>query len=118
MLPLPGVCARPVDGQSDNVTHFLDRLIFLKALHFGRGQLPSERIFLRLERIDRYLNEFCSADGEQWYDVGSANFTVEEPLLVGVHAIGNIERMIYHGAYSEGMAISFESFRLLRQRKD
>ena len=58
------------------------------------------------------MQGFCSADGEQWYSVGYVSFPVTDPLQVGMHAIGNIDRIIYPGAYPEGTAIRFESFQL------
>jgi len=87
----------------------------------GRGRLesanqrvsgPSGQVFLRLERIGERVNAFCSADGENWFTVGHVEFPVEDPLQVGLHAIGNIDRTIYHGAYPDGTAIRFESFQL------
>jgi hypothetical protein len=42
--------------------------------------------------------------------VGDVEFPVESPLQVGLHAIGNIDRTVYHGAYPDGTAIRFESF--------
>jgi tetratricopeptide (TPR) repeat protein len=80
----------------------------------GRGRLyeNSERVYLRLERRGDRVNAFCSADGEQWFTAGHAAFPVEDPVQVGVHAIGNIDRTIHHGAYPEGTAIRFESFQL------
>jgi tetratricopeptide (TPR) repeat protein/regulation of enolase protein 1 (concanavalin A-like superfamily) len=79
---------------------------------FGRGRLVTERIFLRLERVDGRVKALCSADGEEWFTVGQVEFPVEDPVEVGLHAIGSIERSIYPGAYSEGTAIRFESFDL------
>jgi hypothetical protein len=81
----------------------------------GRGRLDvdkSEKFFLRLERVDKKVNAFCSGDGEDWFTVGHIVFPVEAPVQVGLHAIGNIDRTIYHGAYPEGTAIRFESFQL------
>jgi DNA-binding SARP family transcriptional activator len=87
----------------------------------GRGRLESAsrrmggisgRVFLRLERVGERVNAFCSADGAKWFTVGHVAFPVEDPLQVGLHAIGNIDRMVYHGAYPDGTAIRFESFRL------
>ncbi len=81
----------------------------------GRGCLPlnaSGRVFLRLERLGDQVNALCSADGERWFTVGHVPFPVEDPVQVGLHAIGNIDRTIYHGAYPDGTAVRFESFRL------
>jgi regulation of enolase protein 1 (concanavalin A-like superfamily) len=80
----------------------------------GRGRLydEPERVYLRLERTGERVEAFCSADGEQWFTVGHAAFPAENPVQVGVHAIGDIDRTIYHGAYPEGAAIRFESFQL------
>jgi adenylate cyclase len=80
----------------------------------GRGRLPVERVFLRLERLGPRVNALCSADGTEWFTVGHVEFPVEDPLEVGLHAIGMIDRTIYPGAYPEGTAIRFESFQLSR----
>jgi tetratricopeptide (TPR) repeat protein len=79
----------------------------------GRGCLPldaSGRGFLRLERVGERVDALCSADGENWFTVGHAVFPVQDPVQVGLHAIGNIDRSVYHGAYPDGTAIRFESF--------
>jgi tetratricopeptide (TPR) repeat protein len=79
----------------------------------GRGRLPlgaSRRVFLRLQRVGERVNALCSADGENWFTVGHVVFPVEDPVQVGLHAIGNIDRAVYHGAYPDGTAIRFESF--------
>ena len=83
-----------------------------KNVFIGRGRLPSERIFLRLERCGNRVNSLCSADGIEWFTVGYVEFPVEEPVEIGLYAIGNIERTIYNGAYPDGTAIRFESFQL------
>jgi regulation of enolase protein 1 (concanavalin A-like superfamily) len=78
----------------------------------GRGRLPAERMILRLERQGSRVNALCSADGQSWFTVGYAEFPVEDPLEVGLHAIGAIDRTIYAGAYPEGTAIRIISFDL------
>ena len=65
-----------------------------------------------LERVDRRVNALCSANGEEWFTVGGVEFAVEDPVEVGLHAIGTIDRIIYPGAYPEGTAIRFEAFAL------
>jgi predicted ATPase/DNA-binding SARP family transcriptional activator len=80
----------------------------------GRGRLDvgnsSDQIILRLERVGDQLRALCSADGTQWFTVGSVGFPIEIPVQVGLHAIGEIDRTVYHGAYPEGTAIRFKSF--------
>lgn len=78
----------------------------------GRGRLPSQRAFLRLERVGCRVKGLCSADGVEWFSVGSVEFAVEEPLQVGLHAIGSINRVVYPGAFPDGTAMRFESFEL------
>lgn len=81
----------------------------------GRGRLPaaaSERVYLRLERSGERVDAFCSADGEAWFTAGHTEFPVEDSIQVGLYAIGNIDRGVYHGAYPDGTAIRFESFQL------
>jgi regulation of enolase protein 1 (concanavalin A-like superfamily) len=86
-----------------------------KDLVIGRGRLPAERVFLRLERLGSGVNALCSADGSEWFTVGWVELPVEDPVRVGMYAIGTIDRTVYPGAYPEGTAIRFESFRLLRR---
>jgi class 3 adenylate cyclase/DNA-binding SARP family transcriptional activator len=81
-------------------------------LFIGRGRLASDRVFLRLERLDGRVNGLCSSDGQSWYTLGHAEFAVEDPVEVGVYAIGDIDRTVYPGAHPEGTAIRFEWFRL------
>jgi len=80
----------------------------------GRGWLydEAERVLLRLERVGDQVHAYCSADGTGWYTVGKATFAVQDPIEVGLHAIGDTDRTIYHGAYPEGTAIRFASFQL------
>jgi hypothetical protein len=51
-------------------------------------------------------------DGEIWFTAGTVTFPAADPVQVGVHAIGQIDRSVYHGAYPDGTAVRFESFRL------
>jgi adenylate cyclase len=78
----------------------------------GRGRLPAESVYLRLERVGGRVNALCSADGRRWFTVGQAAFPEGDPVEVGLHAIGNIDRTIYPGAYPEGTAIRFACFDL------
>jgi len=78
----------------------------------GQSGKSSERVFLRLERIGERVNALCSADGVDWFTVGQVEFPAESPVQIGLHAIGNIDRTIYHDAYVEGTAIRLESFTL------
>jgi hypothetical protein len=83
-----------------------------KDVVLGRGRLLSERTFLRIERLGARVNALCSADGRSWFTVGHVEFPVEDPVEIGLHAIGGIDRTVYPGAYPEGTAIRFESFDL------
>ena len=53
-------------------------------------------------------------DGDEWFSVGHTSLTAPDPLSIGLHAIGRIDRTIYEGAYPEGVAIRFERFELWR----
>ncbi|MCB9134061.1 MAG: AAA family ATPase [Anaerolineales bacterium] len=77
---------------------------------FGRGQLKTNRVFLRLERRGNWLSGLCSADGKGWFYVGGCEFSTIEALHLGVHATGHINRLVYPGAYPEGTAIRFDEF--------
>jgi tetratricopeptide (TPR) repeat protein len=82
----------------------------------GRGRLISERAHLRLERVGARVRALCSADGSSWYTVGFVDFPVSDPVQVGLHAIGGINRLVYPGAYPDGTAIRFEAFTLYRSQ--
>lgn len=81
-------------------------------LMFGRGQISSGRVFLRLERLGHHVKSLCSPDGKAWFTVGEADFPENDPIEIGLHAIGHIDRLIYPGAYPDGTAIRFISFHL------
>jgi hypothetical protein len=76
------------------------------------AQTSDSRVLLRLERRAGRVQAFCSANGEQWYSVGQTTFPAGDPVEVGLHAIGWIDRTIYPGAYSEGAAIRFTAFEM------
>jgi tetratricopeptide (TPR) repeat protein len=74
----------------------------------GRGSLPDEgHVVLRLERRGDAVRALCSADGRAWFSVGQTIFPAEGSLLVGLHAIGEIDRILWPGAYLDGTAIRF-----------
>jgi tetratricopeptide (TPR) repeat protein len=94
--------------------HGPDQVTFAGALDnrnlvIGRGCLPNAgRVMLRLERRRDQVRALCSADGRQWHSVGQTAFPADGPLGVGLHAIGQIDRMMWPGAYPEGTAIRFD----------
>jgi hypothetical protein len=80
--------------------------------------LPAEPVWFCLERICDRVSAFFSTEGERWFTVGSVEFPVTDPLEVGVHAIGRINRAYYPGAYREGTVIRFASFQLTHRREN
>lgn len=58
----------------------------------GRGSQKSVMNFLRLERTGHQFQAYCSTDGQNWQSCGSANVLMQDPLMVGMHALcpGNI----------------------------
>jgi tetratricopeptide (TPR) repeat protein len=87
-----------------------------KDVMIGRGRLESSessgRVYLRMERTGDRVRALCSADGAAWFTVGHVEFAVEDPIQIGLHAIGMIDRTACPGAYPDGTAIRFESFTL------
>jgi len=81
-------------------------------LIFGRGRLPADRVYLRLERLGDSVRSLCSGDGKEWFTLGQVEFPVDDPVQVGLFGIGWIDRTIYTGAYPEGAAVKFESFQI------
>jgi len=79
----------------------------------GRGLLSGdEGIHLRLEREGKQFSAYCSVDGEEWLTCGKLTLPLEDPIQIGIHAIGMIDRTIYCGAYKEGTATVFRGFKL------
>ena len=81
----------------------------------GRGLLPAsdnDETYLRLERSGDEFASYCSIDGENWFTCGKMTLPMEDPIQVGIHAIGMIDRTIYCGEYKEGTATLFRNFRL------
>jgi DNA-binding SARP family transcriptional activator len=88
---------------------------------FGRGFLPAgemapgsshRRVFLRLERQGHQVKAFCSAEGRQWFSVGQGCLPACDPVQVGLHAVGWIDRTVYLGAHADGAAIRFAAFEM------
>ena len=78
---------------------------------FGRGRLPSEILYLRLERKDNIFSAYCSDDGENWLTCGYVDFPADDPIKVGIHAIGGVG---LRGGRMD-TATQFGSFRVLRR---
>jgi class 3 adenylate cyclase/tetratricopeptide (TPR) repeat protein/regulation of enolase protein 1 (concanavalin A-like superfamily) len=80
----------------------------------GRGFLPEEAdmTYIRLARIGDEFTSYCSTDGENWLTCGKMTLPMEDPIQVGIHAIGMIDRTIYCGEYKEGTATLFRNFRI------
>jgi hypothetical protein len=83
-----------------------------EACFLGRGRLAATRMWLRLERRGDTVCALCSSDGREWFTAGDVEFPMREGEQIGVHAIGMIDRTIYHGAYPHGTVIRFESLDL------
>jgi hypothetical protein len=95
--------------------HGRDEIVLLGELDhfFGRGMLVSDYLYLRLERIEDKFSAYCSGDGVNWLTCGEVSFPVEDPIQVGVHAIGNI------GSRGRSMdtATRFDYFKVLRRHR-
>ena len=73
---------------------------------FGRGRLSAGRVWLRLERVGTRVRGLCRGDDGPWYLVGETAFPADGPVQVGLHAIGEIDRTVYHSAYPAGTALA------------
>ena len=71
-----------------------------------------EGIHLRLEREGEQFSAYCSENGENWFTCGKMAFPVDDPIQIGIHAIGLIDRTIYCDAHKEGTATVFRRFKL------
>ncbi|MBI1922917.1 tetratricopeptide repeat protein, partial [Candidatus Poribacteria bacterium] len=76
----------------------------------ARHALPN--VHLRLERIGDEFSAYCSADGENWFTCGTMTLPLNDPIQLGICAIGMIDRTIYCGAYLDGTATVFRGFKL------
>ncbi len=83
----------------------------------GRGLVPesdSGKVWLRLERVEDQVRGLSSSDGMHWYNIGQVDLTADDPVEVGIHAVGWIDRVIYPGDYTGGTVIRFESFQVYK----
>jgi class 3 adenylate cyclase/tetratricopeptide (TPR) repeat protein len=81
----------------------------------GRGLLSGGgdgEVYLRLERAGDQFSAYCSVDGENWLTCGKLALPLDDPVQIGIHAIGMIDRTIYCGSFKEGTATLFRGFRL------
>lgn len=53
----------------------------------GRGVQQSVMNFLRLERTGHEFQAYCSIDGQEWQSCGTATVLMQDPVLVGMHAL-------------------------------
>lgn len=74
---------------------------------FGRGQLTRGHVWLRLERTEQHVRALCSADGHEWFQVGTVDLSVADGWEAGIFAIGNVERTLYPGTPAGGGRIRF-----------
>jgi class 3 adenylate cyclase/tetratricopeptide (TPR) repeat protein/regulation of enolase protein 1 (concanavalin A-like superfamily) len=79
--------------------------------YYGRGLLVSSITYLRLERSGDTFIAYCSSDGTSWLICGEMSFPTEDPIQVGIHAIGNVGIRGGHNA----TATRFDYFRVLKQ---
>jgi class 3 adenylate cyclase/tetratricopeptide (TPR) repeat protein/regulation of enolase protein 1 (concanavalin A-like superfamily) len=79
--------------------------------YYGRGLLVSSITYLRLERSGDTFIAYCSSDGASWLICGEMSFPAEDPVQVGIHAIGNVGIRGGHIA----TATQFDYFRVLKQ---
>lgn len=76
---------------------------------FGRGMLASGSLYLRLERTGDRFSAYCSNDGENWLTCGMVSFPAEDPIQVGIHAIGGVGLFPYTDT-----ATRFDYFKIFR----
>jgi hypothetical protein len=56
----------------------------------GRSMLASDVLHLRMERMGDTFSAYCSGDGVNWLTCGEVKFPAEDPIQVGIHAIGGV----------------------------
>ncbi|MBM3213269.1 DUF1349 domain-containing protein, partial [Candidatus Poribacteria bacterium] len=95
-----------------NEIHF-NACINWEGKSIGRGILPDNSgAFLRIERTGDRFYAYCSIDRKNWMTCGSLDFHLEDPIQVGIHAMGMIDRTIYCDAFKEGTGTLFREFRI------
>ena len=69
-------------------------------------------VHLRMERVGDEFSAYCNADRENWFSCGTMTLPLDDPIQLGICAIGMIDRTIYCGAYPDGTATVFRDFKL------
>ena len=78
-------------------------------LCWGRATLGSGvPVRLRLECIGNRVRALCALDDTSWFLVGEGAWAGENECRVGLYAVGDIDRLSYPGAHTEGTGIRFE----------
>ncbi|MCB0074130.1 MAG: hypothetical protein KDE20_21845, partial [Caldilineaceae bacterium] len=95
----------------------LDEISFMGCIDgkdaiFGRGRLPGDDVRLRLERTGQTVRALCSADGVDWFSVGSVELADVAPWEAGIFAVGYVDRALYPGTPAGGGALRFASVSL------
>jgi hypothetical protein len=65
-----------------------------------------------MERVGDEFSAYCNADRENWFSCGTMTLPLDDPIQLGICAIGMIDRTIYCGAYPDGTATVFRDFKL------
>lgn len=75
----------------------------------GRGQQNSVVNYIRLERSGHEFTGYCSTDGQDWQLVGSDSVIMQDPVMVGVHALcpGNTPSTVTRFDYFKIMKPTF-----------
>jgi DNA-binding SARP family transcriptional activator len=102
----PWLAQRFFEALGQLLAHLERASEFDRALDYARRGVSADPLREEAHRV----HALCSADGQHWFTVGHVEFPTEDPVEVGMHAIGNVNRMIYPGAYPEGTAIRFDTF--------
>ena len=119
---MPSVGGLLIWVERDNLIRFErgflleNEVTFIGRIHseydcFGRGRLTSEILHLRLERKGDVFSAYCSDDGENWLTCGCMDFPAEDPIKVGICAIG----FSWLPGGDTDTATLFDSFRVLRR---
>ncbi len=76
----------------------------------GRGWLPGNQVYLRLERKGEKVIALCSADGIIWQTCGEAMFPKSDPIWIGLYASAPI---MFRCPFNESF-VRFEGISLWR----
>jgi len=93
--------------------HALIRDVAISSLLEENKRKYHQKIGEAIERIGDRFSAYCSGDGSNWMTCGEVSLPAEDPIRIGIHAVGSVG--LRGGAMAT--ATRFDYFKVLKRKK-